>query len=286
MKTLVRLPIIVLLSLLLVACGSGDSSDSINGAVPYDENTTQAKIDSGNAKDLAVAATAGTSASIVNEAKPKPSFLNDFLMEHSGRWLKSVSTASRAVEETHQDVCNQGSSSISYNSDFTQFSIVYENCGIAYTGFGQVVIDGTVESAYFSDGTSIVRYIDFIITYDGESYQLNQTLECNAEYTCYLYSDYAGPDGRIYRVEDATVSAAGDDRYAVTGIVFDPDYGSISIDADVSFGGCAGGVPLSGAISFTGFSDSTARVTFNDCNSFSVDFDGSSVSHIWAEILI
>ena len=106
---------------MVIACGSDDSNYSRSDEALDNAMTARATIDTDNVKDLAVAATAGISASIANEAKPKPTLLNEFLIDLPGSWSYSESSASRSVEEEYQDVCNSGTSSITYNPDFTQF---------------------------------------------------------------------------------------------------------------------------------------------------------------------
>ncbi len=285
MKLKILLPLIILSSVSLISCGGGGGSGSGgSGGVSYSGNTSQATVDSDNADDLAVAATGGASSAIASNAAPRQSPAMSFLLEHSSQLAKSISLANRTANEPVEGVCDSGSADITYNSDYTEFTIVYDQCAITY-GSDTTIADGRVEFTEFSDGSTLFRYINFTVTYNDETYTINQTVECDAQYNCSFYSDYSGPDGRTYRVEGATVTSTGSTSYSVTATVYDPDYGYITIDANVTYGGCTGGVPSSGSITYTGSGGSSATVTFNDCDSFTVDDGTTSTTYFWADIL-
>jgi len=286
MKLKIIFPLIILSSFSLISCGGGGGGDddSSSGGTTYSGITTEATVDADNADNLAIAATGGTGSAIASDAAPRPSPVMSFLLDHSSQLAKSASIANRTANEPIPNVCNPGSADITYNSDFTEFVIIYDDCTLSNVT-ETIIADGRVEFTEFTDGSTLFRYINFTVTYNGETYTLNQTIECDASYNCNFYSDYTGPDGRTYRVEGATVSSTGTDSYSVSATVYDPDYGYITINANVTYGGCAGGVPISGSITYTGASGSSGSVTFNDCDSFTVDDGTTATTYYWADIL-
>ncbi len=268
-----------LLSVGLVACGGGGgSADDDDGG--YTGATGPADISASNADDLALAATSGTSAAIAQDVAPSTAFRS------ASRQLVDLGLGvrSRTANEPVPNVCQSGTADLTHNDDYSQITIVYSDCVISDVA-GNYIVDGRFEMHQADDGSFSMSYQNFRITYGGETYHLNMNVECDANYNCTWTSDAQGIDGRTYRVQGATVTSTGSNSYSVSATVYDPDYGYIEIQSNVTYGSCAYGVPESGSITVTDGDGDTMTVVFNDCDSFTVTMDGTSTTYTWAQVL-
>lgn len=284
-------PLLLISCLALISCGGGSSSNTNNNNtgsnLTYNGSTSAATVDSSNADKLAVAATGGTSQAIASGNAPvlRSSPVVSRLLELSALVGKKLSLANRTANQPVNGICSSGSIDATYNADYSRVTLVYSNC--AYSGgYGSsIVMNGTAIYNNYSDGSYSIQYINFTATYLGETYSLDMTLSCDAYDNCTYTTDYAGPDGRTYRVDGVTVTSTGTYSYSVTARVYDPDYGYVTIDADVTFGSCAGGVPESGSITYTGSAGTSGSVVFNSCDSFTVTVDGVATDYNWSDYL-
>lgn len=267
-----NLCIIVLFSIFIVSCGVVQQTTTD----PDNRTGTNATVtvDASNADRLAVAATGATRQAI--DAKNMPLF--------------GVSSANKTANRLVPGVCSSGSIDISFNPDSTVQTIIYDNCTIdnGYFTFDEssdLTADGKFIFTTFPDGSSSFRYIDFIMTYLEESHKMNVTMTCDPLFNCSYLSDYTGPDGRNYHVEGSNVTETGISSYIVSGFVSDPDYGTILINSDVTYGSCPGYVPESGTITYNGAGDSFGSVVFNSCDSFTVTVDSVATTYSWSDYL-
>ena len=281
MKIWSYLPIILLTGMALTSCG-GSSSDS--------KDDSAAVVNADNADELSVAATVGARAAIDQDKAPtafKPSPQASVILKLSEKLARDMSTANRTANQTIEGVCSSGSVDSQSNSDGTQFTITYNNCTIA-GGLelgSSVTANGTLRYTQNSDGSFHFAYENFTITYLGETTTINMVVDCDSDGNCTYVSDFDGLDGRTYRVEGATVSTTNGYTYTVSATVYDPDYGSITISANITYGSCAAGVPESGSITYTGSGGSSGSVVYNGCDSFTVTVDGVSTEYMWADII-
>ncbi len=293
MKMRIFLPTIVLTGMALVSCGGGSSGGDTktSGNVGFSGMTTPAEITTNNADDLSVAATAGTRAAIDQGNVPtggKVSPNASILLAISSDMARRHSTANRTANQEIPNVCSSGSASFESNADNTAFTYTYSNCTLAYGSEygGTVTADGVMRYQQNSDGSFNFSYENFTVTYLGETTTFNMNVSCDSTYQCTYQSDFKGLDGRIYRVEGASVSTTDGYTYNVSATVYDPDFGSITIDANVTYGSCSTGVPQSGSITYTGSGGSSGSVVYNDCDSFTVTLNGVSTTYLWADILV
>lgn len=279
------LPVALITSLSLISCGGGGGGDDSDQGITYAGLKTEATVTVDNADDLAIAATGGASQAIASDNAPasiKSSPEIAVLLDLSSKLTRFMSSSHRTANQPVPDVCSSGSADFTSSSDGSSATMTFNNC-VLIGGEGAVV-DGVAKINIGSDGSFSVRYINFTMTYLGETYTLNMTISCDSAINCTWLSDYTGPDGRTYRVEGATVSGSGS-SFTVTATVFDPDFGFITITGSVNYGSCPGGVPISGSITYSGSGSSSGSVTFNDCFSFTVDDGSTTVDYFWVDIL-
>ncbi len=283
MKYKMSLPVVIFSSVLLISCGGGSSGGGGTG-VTYGGATSEAKVDTSNADKLAVAAAGGASEAVAsdNAPIPRPSPAASSLLDLSSKTLRSLFLANRTANTPVANVCSSGSVDATNNADNSQMTFTYNNCTM--TGSG-IVVNGTAVFTQNSDGSFILRYNNFTMVYMGETYNLNTTIECDASYNCSYLSDFSGLDGRTYRVDVDSVYSTGSSSYSINATVYDPDYGYVVINADVTYGSCTGGVPSSGSITYTGSGGSTGSVEFNSCDSFTVTVEGVGTTYSWSDYL-
>jgi hypothetical protein len=172
-----------------------------------------------------------------------------------------------------------GSISVPDNVDTaTSFTITYNNLCYDTGTSGQIVMNGTVKYAE-TDTTITITYVNFSYTFDGTTETINATLNCDSTFSsCSFSSDYAGSDGKTYRVADFSVGGDDTSGYTVSATFFHPDHGSLSIEttSPMTFG-CSNGLPDGGTISFTGDGGTSGTITFrSDCTGYDgTYFDGS-----------
>lgn len=269
----------------LISCGGGGGGSDDDG-LTYSGNTSEAEVDSTNADKLAIAATGGSSQAIASEAAQDNSPLRSSpihakILDHSSHMAKMLSSSNRTANQIiDPNPCTSGNIDVTSNSSGSSAEITYNNCVL-----DDITANGRVTYSQNSDGSFTFSYINFTVTYLGETHTLNMTAQCDSSYNCTYLTDYEGPDGRTYRVEGATVSSTGSTSYTVSATVYDPDHGYITINANVTYGSCTGGVPESGSITYTGSAGSSGSVVFNSCESFTVTVDGVGTEYFWDEIL-
>jgi len=91
-------------------------------------------------------------------------------------------------------------------------------------------------------------------------------------------------DNRTYSVSDVSLSGDAVNGFNVDATVTDPDHGTIDIAATGVIFNCTGSQPSAGSITITGADGATATVTFDDCTTFTVSFNGASDSFLWDSI--
>ena len=295
-------PIIILASVTLISCGGGGGS---NEGLVYSGSKDSATVDSTNAKKLAIAATGGASQSIAADAaqesnpflRSSGSASNSTIISTIAEHIKLSLTSGNRTVNAPLGICSSGSAdqnTTSNSSTEIAGNIVFSRCElIGVTGVelnGRVDFSATIKTSndgFVSISSLTMQFVKFRVTINGESETINMSLTCSGEpLVCNLSSDYVGLDGRIYRVEDLTVSFNDSTLiYTIDATVFDPDHGFIAINASLAYGSCVGGVPVSGSIVITGGGGSSSTVVFNNCDSFTVTFMLADTEYFWADIL-
>ena len=268
-----RLLVALAAALSIAACSSGGGAGT-------------ATITAENAQDLAVAGTEAT------RSAADSSDLSFFKSGASGAFdvkafSKQVTQNLHAVEDL-SFICDTGSYVITYPDDATQTNYTatatFTNCTISdfYTTAtinGSIIINGSSSSVTISANLTVT---EGSLT---ETFSFNGTCSVSGSTvgTCTYSSSFTGSDGRTYAM--ANISVSGDDfsGYSVSGSVTDPDHGVITITTTtpVLFN-CSNGNPSSGQIVITG--SGSATVTYNDCDSFTVTFDGAPTTYNWVDI--
>jgi hypothetical protein len=258
---------------MLIGCSSDDSSTP---AAP-----TNASIDSSNAEDLATAGTEAVKQAVNNDSVPTFGFARLGKVDPLKQLSAQVVTTPMAT--LIEGVCDSGTFDVT--SSETSGSYTYDNCDI-----GGIIFDGsaTYTSSTANNVTTFtISYSNFTITYGGEAESVDLTMTCTIDsnagtVSCTYDSEALGIDGRTYTVTDIEVSGDDITGWTVSATVVDPDHGEVTITTSVAvnFGSCTNGQPESGSITV---SDGTNEmsVTYNDCTSFTVDFDGSTTTYNW-----
>jgi hypothetical protein len=285
MNSCIRYLVLCLLLTAAVACsngggssGSGDSGSSASKV---------AEINAGNAKQLGAAAAEGAKQAVKN-------------VNTSALGLKS--SGAPTVESVTQDLvtriagrtaslpaaidCGLGSADEIVNPDGST-SVYFDNCD--FGGLGLIILDGvvTASSSVSGDITTVnLEYVGFIISIDGDDTILNFESSCDTnnttlETSC-TFPDVVGFDGRVYNFSDVTVSGDEFSGYSVTANIVDPDHGSFTITTTVPIlFTCPNGQPESGALQFSDSADVLVTVTFNDCDSYAVSYNGTIEVYPW-----
>ncbi len=280
MNSCIRYLVLCLLLTAAVACSSGDAGSDSSGSKP-------AEINAGNAEQLGAAAAEGANQAVKNVNAPA---------------LGLKSSGAPTVESVTQDVvtriagrtaylpapinCNPGSADETVNPDGST-TVNFVTCD--YEGLGLIILDGvvTASSSVSGDITTVnLEYVGFIISIGGEDTILNFEASCDTnnitDLTSCAFPDVVGFDGRVYNFSDVEVSGDGVGGYTVTASIVDPDHGSFTIatTAPILFT-CPNGQPELGALQFTDGADVLVTVTFNDCDSYTVSYNGVIEVYTW-----
>lgn len=259
----------------LAACSSDDSGGGSAG---------NATITADNQEQLATAGTEGVKQGRNN------SELNVLAARTPGgdpvRKLSATISSRGPMAEEIPGICVDGGS-VDATGTETNAVITFSNCNIG----GGLVMDGVVTTTSSASGsvtTTTLTYTNFTVSFQGETETINLTATCTTDTSgasvtssCSYDSTGTGVDGRTYTVTNVTVSGDDFNGWSVSATITDPDNGQITITTNtpVTFN-CTNGQPDSGSITVSDGS-STMTVTYNDCDSFTVDFDGSTTTYNW-----
>lgn len=267
--------LILTASVLISGCSSDSGSSGITNATITDDNSV----------DLATAGTEGVKQAVSNDS------YNPFAAAKTANPSLAQTLTVSVAEQASQDpsfattnFCETGSvigfDTLGENGG----TITYDKCVI-----GGATIDGTMVVITKSAGDTYTYTItaDITITYLSEVESFDYSATCTFNQTsgaasCTYNSAALGIDDRKYSVSNISVDGNGISGYTVSATVTDPDHGNITISTNkpVTFNNCPNGQPDSGEIVV---SDGTRSmtVTFNDCDSFSINFNGSTTTHNW-----
>lgn len=263
---------------MLVGCGG-----SGGGGTATVEPT--AEITDANKADLAVAAAEATNNAANAEA---PTDAGGFGFKTTVR-----NVASKALQmpsyQTVDGICNTGSVNVtgldSYETSNIDMNITFSNC----------VIDDYSETATYNGSVSYrenssgitMTYRNFSVTINGETTSINGTMTCDLSYSCTENLTFGGDisgtySNTTYTTHNMEVSGDSTNGYNVNGSVTHPSHGTISISASgVKFDCGISGFPSAGTITVTASGGVTATVTFNDCDSFTIDYNGATTTVFW-----
>lgn len=264
---------------MLVGCGGGSS-----GGGSSTPTAPTAEITNENKTDLAVAATEAAKSATTADA---PTSVGGF-----GFKTTVTNIANKARQMPNQElvpgVCSSGSVDVTgidtYDTMNIDLDMTFNNCVIS-DSFETATYNGFVSYADNGNGFT-ATYRNFSVTVNGETTSINGTISCDASYTnCTENLTFGGSISGTYSNTSYTTSnmeVTGDaSGYNVSGSVTHPTHGTVSISATGVTFNCTGGYPGAGEITVTAGGGVTATVTFNDCESFTIDYDSSTTTVFW-----
>lgn len=171
----------------------------------------------------------------------------------------------------------------SYDSMNIDLDMTFNNCVIS-DSFETATYNGS--ASYTEDGNGLtLTYRNFSVTINGETTSINGTMTCDLNYNCTENLTYGGDISGTYSNTTYTTSnmeVTGDaSGYNVNGSVTHPEHGTVTISATGVTFNCTGGYPGTGEITVTASGGVTATITFNDCDSFTIDYDGTTTTVFW-----
>ncbi len=282
MKSAFKFFLILLFSMTLLACSSGGDDDEGGSA-------SKAKISTSNEEDLGTAATEGAKQALDgNSASAFRGSLGvrSVLDSLNESMLKKTSNKIALATVDVSSICTGGgTASVNSNTNGSSSVITYGNCDI-----GTAIANGVVNISSSTSGTvttTNLEYTNFTITIGSEVTTINMSATCTVDTSsfassCSYSSDVTGIDGRSYSVSGSSISGNSSSGYTVSATITDPDHGTLSITttSPILFN-CTNGQPSSGEIQFSDGDGVLVTVTFNDCNSFTISYSGSSNVYTW-----
>lgn len=284
--------------LFLQACGGGGGGGggSTVSVASYSGLTTEARVEGANAETLGTAAASGAVHSVVAEpfegfARNPSASVEGELVEISPRiaqWIVS-STSPYAARDVSSELCDAGGSAdLDANADETVGTITFTSCRILIDGTSVMSLTGTVSFTITSVGgspDSLSMTFRVNVSYEGQTVSINLTLSCvnlSGSPSCSVRSDFAGIDGRVYRVVDITVTQYGVDTYGIGATVYDPDHGRFDMTTTVPLVlDCPNGVPSVGTVMISGADSTSGTINFVSCSEFNVTVGGVSDTYFW-----
>jgi hypothetical protein len=263
---------------LLSACGGGSSGGSVSGTnsgPEFDGNTSPAAISSDNAEEIGVAASEGISSSANSDSLPpiavsiQPGADLIALSKKIRANPPLASLPSAATLDFSEEFCETGSASATFPDNQTSgavdFTYSFNNCaseGMTMSGTAYVHFDDLQNpNAGFS-----IQYVNFTMSYEGETVTLNMTIECSDSVTCTYLSDFESSDGEVHRYSD--ISFTGDETSGIDGTAtfYHSTYGRVTVTVtNLTFGECTP-YPDGGSISFVS-GGTSGDITFSsDCS--------------------
>jgi hypothetical protein len=285
--------------LLLQGCGGGggdSDGSSLSDSTTYTGSTAEATIDASNAKELATGAASGTQQAVASDAlsgvamRPQATATTKLaeVAPRIAQWIGRLDSSTAAkTTDLSADACDAGGSAIAETNDAeTVGTITFTNCGMSDMEGGTLVINGPVTYNTSTSADSLHMVFRVTVTYIGESQAINMTLACNnistPSISCSITSDFAGMDGRVYRIEDLTVSGNDITGYYVDMTFYDPDHGQVDVSTSQALTyNCAEAVPGTGMLTLHGGSGTSATASFDSCSAYTITVDGVATTYNW-----
>ena len=294
---------ILLPSLALFGCSSGGGDSS--AAIPtYSGSTSLAAITTTNAEDVGRDATEAVNEAVnlmsTGEGITSVPFTLDTRSNtaNTAQKLKQIATevlqASEPLDlpvgaEFTADQMNAqpgsgqfcgGSVTVPDNFDQSatmNFTMTFNN--LCYDdGITPMTMNGILTFTQTENAFSI-GFTNFSVIMDDKQESFTGTFSCDVSpFTCTISTDYAGSDGKIYRLDNVDINGDEFVGYTVSADFYHHDFGMVSVSTDiaVSYGSC-GIYPHAGAITMVGANNSSMSLTFNSDCTFTVQgFDGGS----------
>ncbi|MEW8507569.1 MAG: hypothetical protein AB2598_12780 [Candidatus Thiodiazotropha sp.] len=295
---LIRLLSLSLSLSLLQGCGGGGGSDgsTSSGGTSYTGSTSEANIDSTNAKDIATGAASGSQQAVVSDslsgvamrAQVNPAAKLAEVAPRIAQWINRQRTplAAKTVDVSG-DICDAGGRAVANTNDAeTEGTINFTDCAMSDMRGGTLVLDGIVEFTVNVGADTLSMVFHVTVSYIGETETIDLALDCSsistAAVSCSMTSDFAGIDGRVYRIDDISVSGNEVSGFYINMTLYDPDHGWVVVTTGQPLTyGCANEVPGSGMLTLNGGNGSFATASFDSCSSFTITLDGVGATYNW-----
>ena len=285
MRLVIKYLVIFVFSWTLFACGGGGGSDD-------DDTPEAAKISSENEENLGTAAAEGAIQAVDSEDtaifRPGNASRRAILELFSKKLSSNTAGRLANAPETVDGICDTGTITIDVDADGDGI-IDVDNC-VIFEGSESIALDGTVTIQTTETSTTIrtvINYNDFTVTYSGGTEVVDFSSDCTTvkstgDTSCTFSSQALGIDERTYSISNASVSGDDINGYTISATITDPDHGTITITttSPILFN-CSDDRPSSGTIVFTDSDGTVVTVTFNDCTSFTISYDGNSTVYTW-----
>ena len=267
----------------VVACGGGSSGDADNKS----SANKLAVINADNAEQLGAAAAEGA-----KQAEKKAKAASVGLKPSGEPTVASVShdlvtrIAGRAANLPAPDYCGPAGSATEIVNSNGSTTVNFVMCDLFGSG---IILNGlvTASSSVSGDITTVtLEYVGFIISIGGEETILDFEAVCDTNNisgaTSCAFPDVVGYDGRVYDFSDVTVSGDEFSGYSITATIVDPDHGSFAIaTTEPILFTCPNDLPFSGVLQFTDGAGVLVTVTFRDCDSYAVSYNGTTEDYFW-----
>ena len=253
--------------LVLSACGGGDSGPKVT---TYAGNTAQATINDTKAATY----TKATADAMLN--KLESGNIPGVIKPSNKMLTAQKQTTSLILQEPVAGICNTGSVDISGSQ--TDGTIQYMNCVIISTD--TITLNGTATYTFTDINNLSINYRNFSIRFNDEAAEVLENMTVTiTDGTVTISSDFTGSDGLIYRIAEFEV--LGSNPYTITGRIYHPTNGYVDISGTVITSTC-GLVERAtdGSLTITA-SNGYAAITFIDCDTFSVDINGTVTTANW-----
>jgi hypothetical protein len=283
------------LSLLQACGGGGEGGGSVNSSVNYSGSTSVAEVDTTNSEDLGTASASAARQAVVTDAvngvmRPAAD-LEDKVLDVSptiAEWIAQSRNYAARTEDVSR-FCTQGGEAIANTNDAeTSGTITFTNCGIDDGNGSVIVMTGAVDftlTLVNNEVDSMSLNYNVSVTYEGKTAGVNLRISCvdmTGVRSCSITSDFVGLDNRVYRVTNITVSGSASSGYYVDATVYDPAHGSVSLTTTSPLLiDCPTGVPSTGTVVITGANSSSATVSFDSCDQFTVTVNGLGEIFYW-----
>ncbi len=263
---------------LLAACGGGGSGSS--SSVEYSGSTSAAVATEDNKSALVEASVLGAKQALSSSALPRAATVekNDALNLANQTifdLLQVNSLPIAAQTDISAELCISGSATAEgdqYNS-----TIRFSNCVISEG----LTMDGTAVTTSKDDGSFVIVYKNFTMTLVDETFTLNATLSCDAQFTCTVSSDFVAVNGSTYRISDTSSTGDSTSGYSINATVFDSELGRVNFTSSNMLFECENGYPSAGSLVITDAQDNVINVTIENCNSYTVTFNGNGELLDW-----
>ncbi len=287
----------------LTACGGGGGGGGGGSTQPiFTGVTTAAIIDEDNAEEVGTKAIEAAAQAISNDAadgtlptgisisssassKDNAGFVHDLSQRliagaQANTVIGATFTPSQAELNEIPGYCG-GNYVVTFNGNETNNNgrVDYNNLCIEHDILGdpvQYTFNGRYNFATAGDNFT-ATYAVTMSGSDGSSSTTNFSMTCsNNFFTCELFSDYLGSDGKTYRISNYAVSGDANSGFGVAGTFYHPDHGYIEFTMNGIKFECQGIPPelqpSEGSFTFSA-ANGSGTVGFLDCEEFSWSFD-------------